>query len=109
MNSIITTADTVIGKNTAIGKQEKSYINTKLPQPFKIQPSPPTSIPNNLPLTALSKPKAHTSTLDNSVCVASQETYDQGCPLGIISNCGSRLEEHTSIEQICGVHHHVEL
>ena len=92
-------------EHTVIGKQQKSYIiNTKLPQPIRIQPSPPTSIPNNVPLVALSQ--AHTSTLDNSsICVASQETYDQGCTFGIISNYESRLEDNSSM----GAHHHVEL
>ena len=94
-------------QRSSILQSQRSILNTRLPSSFRIEAVPPTSIPNNLPPDSLSKPSTQISTLDNGIRIASQETYGQVCTFGLISNCGSRLEETT--EHTTGINHLMEL
>ena len=87
--------------------KQKQEINTKLPDTFSIQSQPPLHIPSNLPRNAMTIPTAEITTLDNGLRIASQETYGQVTTFGILSNCGSRLEETSSNNK--GVNHLMEL
>ena len=71
---------------------QRSSIATIPANSPKIQPSRPSSIPPNLPSTAMITPETQLTTLDNGLRVASQETYGQVSCIGMVSNCGSRFE-----------------
>jgi processing peptidase subunit alpha len=87
--------------------KQKQEINTKLPDTFSIQSQPPLHIPSNLPRNAMTVPTSEITTLDNGLRIASQETYGQVTTFGILSNCGSRLEETSHHNK--GVNHLMEL
>jgi hypothetical protein len=94
-------------EQSSIRSQQKQLLNTSLPSTFAIQPTPPPNVPPNLPQHSLALPVTQISTLSNGIRVASQETYAQVCTFGVISNCGSRLEQQTSNTK--GVNHLMEL
>ena len=50
-------------------------------------------------------PVTKVTELDNGLRVASVETYGWVCTFGMVSNCGSRLEDETNT----GVNHLMEL
>jgi len=66
---------------------------------------PPPSVPSNLPASKMEIPVTKVTELDNGLRVASIETYGQVCTFGMVSNCGSRLEDETNT----GVNHLMEL
>lgn len=86
---------------------QKQQINSKLPASFSIQPNPPSNIPKNLSRTSMTTPQTLITTLDNGLRVVSQETYGQVTTFGLISDCGSRLEDNQSMTT--GVNHLMEL
>lgn len=92
-----------------IRQKQKSSINTKLPSSFAIETTPPSFIPPNLPRDAMTTPETIVTKLDNGIRVASQETYGQVSTFGLLSNCGSRLEQTSGPGFNSGVNHLMEL
>jgi hypothetical protein len=92
-------------EHQSVLKQQKTRLNTQLPNSFQIATTPPASIPRNLPTHTMSTPTTKLSTLDNGLRVASQETYGQVCTFGLLSNCGSRYEDPAHR----GINHLMEL
>ena len=93
-------------RQSILANQSQS-INTKL-SPLCSHPisnQVPSFIPPNLPSSTMHTPQTLLTTLDNGIRVASQETYGQVSTFGVLSNCGSRLENH----QTTGVNHLLEL
>jgi processing peptidase subunit alpha len=76
----------------SIRSMQKKYLVTNLRGSTKISLEVPSSVPPNVPASALEVPHTDITTLDNGLRVVSQETYGQVCSIGILGNFGSRHE-----------------